>query len=149
MKTSPPARAQSGIVEVVQANAFQLLDEDGNPRAALRMIEGNPVLELYSAGGLARARFGLPEGTPNLQFLDSDGNMRIGAVLSKSEATSLLTLSGPERKLHAAFAAGPDGGSMVLWDSNVNRRVKLYVKEDSMPALEFFDNEGEMFFSAP
>ena len=76
----------SDIPGVIQAKAFQLVDDNGKVRAELGMNEGHPELKLVDDNGKVRAELGMNEGHPELKLLDSEGESRLRAGVIYDES---------------------------------------------------------------
>ena len=104
---------------VIKANAFVLLDENGKTRAALDVGKDGPKLGLY----------------------DENGKLRAG--LSVGKDGSGLALSDENEKRRAGLAVVKEGPGLILADENEKPRVGLGVSKDG-PRLELFDEKGEV-----
>lgn len=82
LKTSAPAQAQAGTPEVIQARSFEVVDDEGRVRAALRIVpDGSPSLLFLDAHGKPRALLNTdPDGAAGLALYDAGGKPR--ALLS-------------------------------------------------------------------
>jgi len=112
------------VPEVVRAQAFELVDEEGKARAVLGLgREGAPNLDLKDANGLKRATLALlPDGSPVLVLNDARGEER-------------ATLTG--------------GPSLTMRDKTGGERAALTVRYDGSPSLVLRDGKGEVISTMP
>lgn len=68
---------ESAAAKVVRARRFEVVDEAGETRAALRVLpDGSPGLDLYDAAGEVRAGLEVNrDGSPALRLADAAGNI--------------------------------------------------------------------------
>ena len=78
------------VPEVVQAKAFQLLDDNGNVRAELAMDDDNPYLAMSDPNGLWTLITQVYEFIPMLTLQDRDGNLRLSAQVNESGPVLIL-----------------------------------------------------------
>ena len=128
MKTSQPAEAQTGVAEVIQAKAFELVNAGGEIRMSLSTDpDGSAGLWLSGANGEIRTVLGThPDGSTELALFDADENVR----------AMLMIL---------------DDGSPGQWfyDAENEVRAVLGTHPDGTPMLDLMDADGEFLFSAP
>ena len=60
------------VAEVIRARSFELVDEDGELRAALTLVNGEPFLGLKDKNDKLRAALTLVNGEPFLGLRDKD-----------------------------------------------------------------------------
>ena len=120
----PSAGNEDRLYEVLHAEQFVLLDNDGNMRAELVTHNGEPGLRLFDTEGITRAAIGMVEGEPRFVLADANGN--------------------PRAELRTHY--GESGISLL--DANGNTRAAL-ATTDGSPALGLLDADGNAIWSAP
>lgn len=117
-------QAKSGVPEVIRAQKFELVDEEGKVRAVLGLgRDGAPNLDLSDAKGLKRATLALlPDGSPVLMLSDARGEER-------------ATLTG--------------GRSLTMRDETGGERATLKVRYDGSPSLVLRDGKREVIAALP
>jgi len=83
--------AQDRVVDEVRAKKITLVDEKGNDRAELAIVDGNPMLDLSDENGNLCVSLGVAEGSSGLVFVDENGKIRVG--LAFTEGDPMLGLS--------------------------------------------------------
>ena len=112
-------------VEAQRARSFEVVDQDGKVRAALRLQDGVPQLVLLDEAGGERATI-LHDAEQTGFFLrDAQGTVRLGA---------------------AQFAHG--GGGYALHGEGSKGAAVLYLK-GGKGALSFYDEEGGVIDRVP
>jgi mono/diheme cytochrome c family protein len=106
--TDPPPR-------VVEAERFVLRDVNGQVRAELRLVEGQPSLELFDDGGKRRLRFGLDsDGSARVLLYDKNGAgptvLTEGLAFAGQDATGPLAVSPPAPPAKALTPGAPVAG---------------------------------------
>ena len=76
---------------VIEAKAFNVVDDNGNVMAVLGADEEGTGLAILDVDGTARAVFGIDEDGSGLVFLDADGTPRVAMGLGK-EGPGLIFL---------------------------------------------------------
>jgi len=128
IKTSPPAKAQNGVAEVIKAKAFQVVDDDGNLRATLGLdSEGTSHLEFYDAqGGLHAFLILHPSGYVGFGLHDAQGEQRLG------------------------FGVNRDGSpQLILYNTRGEPSAVLIAPSDGSAYMALSDAKGEVLFHAP
>ena len=158
----------------ISAQRFILVDELGNPRAALGMASGHPALIFFDAQGLSCSALGVDpdgktslvmgggqgqgtalsisiglDGTPSLLMFDSQGKTRFGLGVNNDGFPGLMMrdAQGKDR-----LVLGLDLGVMpliALYDVQGNHRVSFGVNHDGAPELWLSDAQGKTIWSAP
>ena len=121
---------------VLQAQRFELVDENNNVRAFLSTLSGGrPSLTLMDQSGEFRAWLYLnEEGSPRLALID---NPLLVLVDKAGEFRSVLRLEA-------------DGTpSFTLADEAGTSRSLIRLEKDGSPVLLFQNSEGEVIWSAP
>ncbi|MEQ8853015.1 hypothetical protein [Gimesia sp.] len=114
------------IKEVIQAEEFQLVDAQGNVRARLGFVEGEPYLQFIDSQGCERIKIGISADEPGIRILNSDASTQaaIGAIDTGQTGIMLCDETGTL-------------GMTMLIDQNRESHIKIY------------DQEGETFWAAP
>jgi len=137
--------------KVLQANQFNLLDENGKTRAVLAMLAGGPTLAFYDEKGQTHAVLALSPDGPGLQFSDEKGQTRAGLDLAEGgPRLSLADEKGNIRVLLALTNRAEDlnlseekGKSRVNVVPNPNRRnPKNSRNEHNISGLCLYDANG-------
>jgi hypothetical protein len=89
--------------KVVTANAFHVVDEKGNIRAAMSMGRGNPAFTLYDEKGNKRIAMSLGRDYPMFRLYDENGKTR--ASLLVFAGYPVFTLYDKEGMRRAALGA--------------------------------------------
>ena len=100
---SPPYTQPS-----VRTKNLQVVDQDGNLRAALGVIDGNPSFFLYDEYGSLRALLGFSGGEPGLGLYDEEGTLRAGLSLNVDGSPSLYL---SDEKVSSSQTSGSVSGS--------------------------------------
>jgi hypothetical protein len=127
-------------VEVVRAQRFELVNQNGERRAAFGVgLEGEPALALYAKSGAVRVELSLqPDGRSTLLFFDRDKQtLRAGLTVLPNGSPS-LELSDKEGTLRTMFGLGGDGVPILGgFDEQGNLSTVFDLNEDaSTLALE-------------
>jgi len=142
-----PNPAQGQNQRVVEAEEFRLVDESGELRAMLKLVEGKPVLDFYDEKGVLRAVLGMVvEGLPGLGLYDENGKIRVG--LGVGEAGPSIGIYDENEHTRNALYMQKDGQHLVLVDENGAVRAFLSVTQDG-PSLGLRDATGKTLWSAP
>jgi len=113
--------------KVIEASAFNLIDENGKIRARLCMLKEGPVLRLYDEYENPRAAMGVAKEGPVLSLADEKGEVRAG--LNASKRGPALGLYDENGKIRAILGRNkvttPDGkvisypeSSLLMFDPN-------------------------------
>jgi len=87
--TTGTVQAQGGE-NIVRAEKFELVDSQGNVRAALAVTDSGPTLEFYDENGKTRAALNVFDSGPMLRLYDESETFR--AVLAVSYDVPWLCL---------------------------------------------------------
>ena len=131
--------------KVIRSNTFILEDKDGKVRGIWGFSnEGNPVLQLYDKGGVARASIGMDmigdEVTPRFMLLDEDENQAVG-LFSKKEGSMLILNGKNSDRIIAAVYKGDS--SIGMFDEKCTERISLVVKKESAGVV-ILDRNGKV-----
>lgn len=116
--------AMSADGGTVRGSAFELVDEEGRVRAALKLEDGQPLMVFSDAEGQERMQLFHGNEATGVYVLDEAGTPRIGI---------------------AQFAHG--GGGVALHGPESKGAAVLYLKGSG--SLRFFDTEGKLTLSVP
>jgi len=117
------AFAETGIADEVKARRFVLVDEQGDTRALLAVLEDGPALFLIDPQGTPRAMLAILEDGPTLSLTDPQGTPL--AMLDVSEGVSALSLIDPQRTPRATLAVLEDGPTLLFTDLQGQNRAVL------------------------
>ena len=120
------AQAGEGQNEI-RSHRISLVDEQGNERAALQMLGGEPRLAMYDAQGNERVSLSLFGGFPRLLMYDAQEKVRL-SLNEHLGKTSLIMLDTHGR---GRF------------------RVVLEVDSDGSPMLSMRNAQGKVIWTAP
>jgi len=126
----------------VEAEAFILLDADGQQRAKLVAPSGYPGLILYDQNGTPRMRLSVVEG-PSLSLYDRNGNLRSKLWLQDDEPILFLYDSDGRNQLGIGVVKEEPG--LLLFDKNGKARIGLAMVAEE-PGLAFFKADGKTIF---
>ena len=156
---------RSDIPDVIQAKAFQLVDDNGNVRAELRTEhDGEP--SFVDKDGLTRLEAGLNGGDGFLTLLNEDGCARFSLDFNESGNTALtlhdrygeprlvadlnesdepvLTLNDLDGEPRLIADLGTDGRpSIGLCDVNGQRRLVAALTQSDQPGLYLSDQNSK------
>lgn len=138
-RTNATAITQSPVQKEIRANAFLLLDADGNPRAILGVDKDGPMLSMKDEKGKLRAILGMDKGRSGLFLNDEKGNPR--AALAVHKDGSLLGLNDEKGTPRASLGVDKDGSMLGINDEKGNPRAALAVFKDG-PLLGLNDEKG-------
>ena len=86
MGTPVFAQKTPQVAEVIKAKRFEVVDLDGNTRAALSVLDGEPRLWLKDKNGKTSVMLSLnKDEEPSLWFADKSGQRRAGLGLDNGE----------------------------------------------------------------
>jgi hypothetical protein len=134
---APSVQAQAGPTPTLTAAALP-------PAPPLPTATPTPLpviraqrFELLDAGGNVRAYLGeSPDGQLGLQVLDSNGELRAGAVVSRADLPS-VGVRGPSGTGGGALLVGPNGAvALALRSSREGGFVGLQARPDGQARLE-------------
>ena len=94
----------AAIPDVIQAKAFQLVDDGGNVSAELKTSNlGTPAFALRDQGGNIRLMGSLDEnGEPSLILYNQSSELRLFAALDEAGGPVLVLFDGHYRKMTTA-----------------------------------------------
>ena len=120
------------IPDVIQAKAFQLVDDNGKVRAELSMSQGSPEFKL----------------------LDGEGKAVVSATVFESGQPSLLLGNILESGLHATIFEGhpslalidvvPGSRTVGIIREGVNGAIRLGIDSDKAMYLRFLSSDGSL-----
>ena len=84
------------VVDKISARKISLVDERGESRAELSIIEDNPCLELYASKGDSCARLAVIGDDAGLTLFDKQGTVRVSLYVNG--ANTSLTMYDEKRK---------------------------------------------------
>lgn len=131
--------------KVIRSNTFILEDKDGKVRGIWSFSnEGNPVLQLYDKGGVARASIGMDmigdEVTPRFMLLDKDENQAVGLFSKKEGSMLILNGKNSDRIIAAVYNGDP---SIRMLDEKGTARIGLVIKKDAQGVV-LSDENGKI-----
>ena len=124
LRMARPAFAQAAAdpLQVVRAQRFEVVDEEGK----------------------RRGRFdSLPNGAVRLVFYDNDGKVRTGLLVATNGAPG-LQFWDQNNKPVSVFS-----DSVTLLDPDGQPRARMSVSAHGNPAITLYDEEGKVAWSAP
>lgn len=140
-----PVHAQSTPphTQVISAEAFHLVDQNGKLRAAFSIgavADQQPGIVFYDRNKTDRVKLTLmPDGTPVLSLLDREGEARILVV--GDDHKPFLDLFGKGNRAHVVLGVLADGRpDLSLYDKDGNMRADLGLTAAGNPGLVFIDN---------
>jgi hypothetical protein len=137
----PAPEMEPSAPKVITAQAFQVVDSDGRPRAALMVgPDGNPALMLNDTDDNVRLGVSLVEdGTPNVGLCDKGGTIRLDLKLA-ADGTPLLASFDKAGALRTTLMVADDGNpSLTFNDMDGNVRLGLSLAEDGTPFVGLSD----------
>lgn len=114
------------IKDVIQAEEFQLVDSQGNVRARLGFVNGEPCLQFIDSNGCERINIGISADEPSIRILNSDASTQAAIGTIDEEYTGIMLCD----------ETGVLGMTMLI-DQNRESRIEIY------------DQKGETFWAAP
>ncbi len=111
------------VPAVIQAKAFQMVDDSGRVRAMLATVHNNTRLDLFDEAGKARVVLDTAGNTTGLHLYDEAG--KGGASLETASNTAVLYLfdEASKRRVRLETAGGTTG--LYLNDDAQKLRVRL------------------------
>lgn len=145
----PQQQQQEPAEEIVRAQRFELVDEQGNMMALLGVSDAGAVLSLQDNNGKLRGIFGVAQDNTAvfglsdanakprvkinasatvaaINLLDAQGTNR--AFLEAQDDVSALNLQDSNGKVRGLFSADKDQTTLSVRDPNENVRVMLGAK---------------------
>jgi len=147
----------SDVPEVIRAQRFELVDEEGRVRSELRLNEfGEACLLLCDAEGSPQITLGFDEGDRYSMLVFSSGKAmdpRITLGVDPKTSRSEIRLSDRDGKLRAALDLNAEG-EPTLWflpkDQRDGKPVPLDMSLcDGEPQIRLRDATGQLMWSAP
>lgn len=112
--------------EVVKAEEFQLVDKEGNIRAKLGFVDGEPCLQFIDSNGCERIRIGMKSDEPSIRILNSD--------------VSTLVAIGAIDTNHTGIMLCDEVGSLGM---------TMLVNQDKESGINIFDGLNQSCWAAP
>ncbi len=152
------ATSQVGNGEkVIEANRFNLLDENGESRACFSVLKDGPGLRLYDENGEPLVILSISKEGPGLSLYDENGEFRAGLAVSKDGP--VLGLCDENEKDRFRLGVSKDGPALQLYDDNGKGRASLGVSQITTPdgkvttypesSLLLFDPNSRLLWEAP
>jgi hypothetical protein len=134
--------------KVIRANAFVLVDEQGDTRAVLAAGKDGlePGLCLFDEKGEVRAALSVSDDGPRLVLYDEKGTPRAGLNAFKDGPGLLLHDENGETR--AALGTGERGPGLSLYDEKGTPRAALCIFKDE-PGLHLFDEQSKVTWHTP
>jgi len=134
---APSVQAQAGPTPTVAPTALPTAAPLPTATPALPAVVRAQRFELLDASGKVRAYLGeSPDGQLGLQVLDSNGELRAGAVVSRADLPS-VGVRGPSGTGGGALLVGPNGAvALALRSSQEGGFVGLQTRPDGQARLE-------------
>jgi hypothetical protein len=143
--------------KIIEANRFNLLDENGKTRAFLATNKDGTLLAMVGSDGKRRVCLAVANDEPGLALYDADGKLRASLTLLKDGPT--LALSDDNGKPRDVLATNKDGPMLTLLDGNGKNRACLGINKTTTPdgkvitypesSLLLFDPNGKVIWEAP
>ena len=134
----------SDIRDVVQAKAFQLVDDDGSVRAEMKLSEdGSPEFVLRDQYGQDRLVARIDGFSASLSLSNQDGQARFDVSVDESGDPSLsLRDHGGKPRLSASL---DESGrpSLDLRDQDEQPRLSVSLDRTGQPGLYLRDDRGQ------
>jgi hypothetical protein len=115
MSTTGTIQAQTSE-NTVRAEKFELVDSQGNVRAALTETDAGPLLYLSDENGNVRVALNATDAGPGLNLWDKNEKLRVALTVLGSGTG--LALSDENEKLRASLGFSDSGSWLVLKDEN-------------------------------
>ena len=135
------------IPDVIQARAFQVMDDEGRVRAELKTTaDGEPSFALFDTDGQIRLCAELNEGCPVLTLNDQEGQTLLEASVAENGGTELALRDKDGRTLLQAYVASYGRAGLCLSDQDDRPRIDAFVNESGDPILHLLDQNGQPRF---
>jgi len=155
---TPVFAQKTEVVEVIRAERFEVVDKDGQGRAALGLFLGEPYLSFRDKNGQERAELGLNNGEPGLGLGDKNGKIR--AVLYLEDGEPGLWLNDKNGNLRAELSLDKGEPDLSLYDKNDKLRAALghialehkktgETRQRPVGSLVLFGKDGKSIWQAP
>jgi hypothetical protein len=135
MGQTPPGRT-------IEANSFVLKDLDGNVRASLAMVQGDPMLRLFDSAGRPRIVETVNLLGASVGLVDTAGKTR-AALVATLVGDPSLTFADEEGKPRSVLAVANGAPGLALLDSARKTRVGLEVAATGIPDVWVADTDGK------
>ncbi len=150
-------KATTEVPEVIRAQRFELVDEQGQVRSELLLNEfGEACLLLYDAAGIPQVVLGFDEGDRLTQLVLASGKSsqpRLTLGVDPETSRSEIRLSDKAGELRAALELNTQGEPSLGFLREPMRAgdcVPLHISlRDNEPKMQFRDATGELIWSAP
>jgi hypothetical protein len=120
-------RIALGVTPVAESPVFQIKHADGTKAVSLSAFNSRASLQISAAGGNPSiAAMATHQAGPSLQFLDEEGNSRLGLAL-----------------------AGKGRPQLILSDVGERPRALLELQADASPRLSLFGEDKQEVWSTP
>ena len=131
------AQESGGRRQVVTAHMFHVINDDGQIRATLGLMDHRPSLVLFDERGQVRAQLLImATGQPGIILSDPQGIPRVHVVLLPDNAPT-VTLSDERHQPRAALVLLPDGRpSVSLMGPQGQLQAQLSVNKDQRAMLD-------------
>jgi HEAT repeat protein len=118
------AAGKTSAPEVIRAQRFELVDDEGRVRAALDVLGGDPDVALHDREGRSRAVLSMVGGSPRLRLFHENGEAAIG--LSEFRGGALISAlgAGPPGP-SALLAVAPGEAGLGLYDDKGRQRARV------------------------
>jgi len=135
------AQAAGEIPVTVKAKSFQVVDEQGNVRAEMKvgLDNGSPMITLWDKDGKTRMAMGLTGDDPAIQLCDKTGTTRAGMRVAGNDPA--VQLCGKDGTTRAGMRLLGDDPAIALTDSDGKPRVDMNVTDDE-PGVAVLDKAG-------
>lgn len=125
-------------VDTLRASAFNVVDDDNVPLAALRIRDGNPELVLSASDNASTLRLAAEDGGAKLEMLSKE---KVCARLSSTEGKAeLVLLSSTDRSLLRATLA-ENRPTITFEDAAGHVRLAFGLNEQLEPIVSLVDSE--------
>lgn len=147
----------SDVPQVIRAQRFELVDEEGQVRSQLLLNEfGEACLLLYDAAGIFQIVLGFDEGDRLTELVLGSGKTsqpRLSLGVDPQTSRSEIRLSDKDGKLRATLALGTEGEPSLCFGQGSMREGKptllhMWLR-DGEPQMQLRHSGGELIWSAP
>lgn len=129
---------------VVQAQHFQLVDDQNNVLAQLGSgPSGSAALEFYK-GGSPRISLGVDEtGRVSFSLRDNAGTIRVRLAVDSSGSPAVFTIRDAPERVRAQIVLDQNGGvALSLGDQSGKKRISLETHADDTSYVALYDEDG-------
>ncbi len=135
------------VPPVVRAQAFELVNAEGQTRAVLGTLDDLPLLGFADASGVQRAALLLDaDGSPGLFLRDREAQVRAGFYVEGDVPVLELLHATDGNRIEARV--DDVGAHVTLHDRDDTIRAGLSMRESGEPALSLQDASGAIRLSA-